>query len=93
LTEIFLESGLDRDKLYIVNAVACVPKEPRRDREMKKAVACCRPLLLSYIRKLPVATPTMVLGAWAQLALDGKEVSIAKQRGFIEYEWDLDKIR
>lgn len=88
----FVEAGLNRGNLYLINAIACVPKEPRREAEMKLAVKLCRPLLVSYLQKLPPETPTLVMGSTAQLALDGREKSVAKNRGFLEYEWDLTKV-
>lgn len=83
-------AGLIRDRLFFLNVIACVPNEPRRDKEVKKAMACCRPLLLATLAKLPPETPTLVMGTVAQQAVDQTKRSIAKLRGFVEYEWTLD---
>lgn len=88
------EAGLDRDRLFIINAIACMPNEPRREKEFKLATACCRPLLLATIAKLPPETPTLVMGGTAAAALDGHwDTSMAKTRGFIDYDWTLDDVK
>ena len=83
------EAGIQKDRLLVANAYACMPKEPRRDVEERAAVAACRPLLRSFTDKLPPTTPTLLAGKWAQLALTGAEKHLFKRRGFVDMKWDL----
>lgn len=80
-----LESaGLRRGDLLIFPAFACQPKEPRDDKDVKKAIGCCRPMRDYYFAKGNGASQ-LIMGKWANLAvgfkraLDGKESA----RGFI----------
>ena len=84
------EAGIQKDRLLVANAYACMPKEPRRDVEERAAVAACRPLLRSFTDKLDPATPTLLAGKWAQLALTGSEKGLFKKRGFVDMKWALD---
>jgi len=89
---LLLEAGLDRERLFLLNAIACLPNEPRREKEYKVAVKCCRPLMLATLARLPPETPTLVMGATALASLDLKERSVAANRGFLEYDWTLDHV-
>lgn len=91
VAEVFAEAGLDKDKLLVANAYACVPIEPRRDTEERAAVRCCRPLLRYYVDRLPPETPTLLAGKWAMLAMTGREKGLFATRGFTDREWTLDR--
>lgn len=83
------EAGIQKDRLLVANAYACMPKEPRQDKEERLAVACCRPLLRHFTAGLPATTPTLLAGKWAQLAMTGKEKGLFSSRGFVDMKWDL----
>lgn len=83
------EAGIQKDRILVANAYACMPKEPRRDTEERLAVACCRPLLRHFTAALPVETPTLLAGKWAQLAMTGSEKGLFKKRGFVDMKWTL----
>lgn len=83
------EAGIQKDRLLVANAYACTPKEPRRDSEERRAVACCRPLLRFFTGQLPPETPTMLAGKWALLAMTGREKGLFTTRGFVDMKWDL----
>ena len=83
------EAGIQKDRLLVANAYACMPKEPRRDVEERAAVACCRPLLRHFTDALPVTTPTLLAGKWALLAMTGREKGLFNSRGFVDMKWDL----
>lgn len=92
LNESLLEAGLHRDRLLIVNALCCAPKEPRRAKDLTKAVACCRPYVRQVLASVPRRTPVLTMGAAATLSLTGRVKGVAAAQGFVEYGWDLDKI-
>jgi uracil-DNA glycosylase family 4 len=80
-----LESAqLQRDKLLIFTSVACLPKEPRENKEMKKAIDCCA-AMRDYYFGLAGDVPRLIMGQWANLAvgftrpLDGRKGA----RGFL----------
>lgn len=83
------EAGIQKDRLLVANAYACMPKEPRRDVEERQAVACCRPLLRYFTDALDAKTPTLLAGKWALLAMTGKEKGLFNSRGFVDMRWDL----
>lgn len=89
MTAALEEAGIQKDRLLVANAYACTPKEPRREAEERLAVACCRPLLLHFTGALPVDTPTLLAGKWAQLAMTGKEKGLFAGRGFVDMKWSL----
>lgn len=87
------EAGIQRDRILVANAYACIPKEPRREPEERLAVACCRPLLIQTIRALPAETPVLAAGKWAKLALTGVEEGLFSGRGFVDMDWTLDDVK
>lgn len=89
MEEAMLEAGILRDRLMIAYAWACQPHEPRKELEERKAVACCRPLLLQQVAKLPTDTPTLLAGKWAMLAMTGREKGLVKNRGFVNMKWRI----
>lgn len=91
MDEVFVEAGIRRDRLFIANAWACLAHEPRKEKEEREAVKCCRPLLWSYVGKLPVTVPVMLAGKWAMLALTGREKKLMAKRGFIDAKWTIGK--
>ena len=90
MTAALEEAGIQKDRLLVANAYACMPKEPRRGVEERLAVACCRPLLRHFAAALPATTPTLLAGKWAQLAMTGSEKDLFKRRGFVDMKWDLN---
>ncbi len=89
MTETLEMAGIDKSKLLIANAFACVPNEPQRDTENRAATIACRPLLRYYTNRLPAETPTMLAGKWAMLAMTGCEKGLFATRGFRDDKWDL----
>jgi DNA polymerase len=85
LDEALHEVGLDRDDVYVTNAVKHFKWEPRGTRRLHKKpsareLAACRPWLEA---EFEVLDPQVVvcLGATAAQALLGKAFRITKQRG------------
>jgi uracil-DNA glycosylase len=92
LDEALVEAGLDRDAVYVTNAVKHFRWEPRGKRRLHKKpsarqIEACRPWLQAEI--LIVKPPAIVcLGATAAQALLGKDFRITKQRGrFHATQW------
>ncbi len=83
------EAGIQKDRLLVMNAYACTPKEPRQDKEERLAVECCRPLLSHFVAALPATTPVLLAGKWAMLAMTGKEKGLFNGRGFVDLKWTL----
>lgn len=88
----FDEAGIKRETIQIVHAYACTPTKLRKDKDERAAVTACRPLLLSALKHLDPATPTMLAGKWATLALLGKEKGLFDSRGFTDRKWSLQQI-
>jgi len=85
LDEALEEVGIDRDDVYVTNAVKHFKWEPRGTRRLHskpsaREVQACKPWLTS---ELAVIKPEMVvcLGATAAQALMGKEFRITRSRG------------
>lgn len=79
-------AGLDRAKLAILNATACIPKQPKDENEMREATVCCRPAFFSQLYALSPDLPVFAMGTWAYFALMMKEPAkggMMKARGFI----------
>jgi DNA polymerase len=81
------EAGLDRDEVYVTNAVKHFKFEERGKRRIHKKpraseVAACRPWLEA---EMMIVKPKLIvaLGATAALAVAGKEIAITKERGRI----------
>lgn len=87
----FDEAGIDRSRLFIVNAYACAAKEPRRDKEERQATNCCKPLLKWQLRHITADTPVMILGKWAKLGLIGDEDGVFAGRGFVDKKWNINE--
>ncbi len=84
-----LSNGLQRARLFIINVVACQPVGPKSDASMKQATECCRPFVLSQIRKFGQTPNVLTLGGWAYYSLHGHKLSLDRGRGFLR-EWKLD---
>ena len=88
-----LTVGLKRANLYLCNAIACQPKGPKSEINMKQATNCCRPFLRKQLeifrkrRKLPV----FVMGTWAYFSVYGDKLrgGILGGRGFIR-KWSFN---
>ena len=85
LNEALEEAGIDRDEVYVTNAVKHFRWEPRGKRRLHKKptarqVAACRPWLHAEIL---VVKPQVIvcLGATAAQAMMGPSFRITKQRG------------
>lgn len=90
MSEVLLEAGIQKEKLLVANAFACMANEPQRDTENRRATEACRPLLRYYTDKLPPGTPTMLAGKWAMLAMTGREKGLFSTRGFRDDAWTLN---
>lgn len=82
--------GLDRDRLVLINAIACKPKEPKTQADMSHAVKCCQPLFWYQLRHVDPTTPTLICGKWAALAACSTSKGVLAGRGFV-YEHYLLK--
>jgi len=86
------EAGIDRDEVFVTNAVKHFKWEPRGKRRLhkkpsSKELAACRPWLEA---ELSVVMPTFLvaLGATAAKALYGNDFRVTKQRGkLFETQW------
>lgn len=83
------EAGIERSKLLIATAYACMAEEPKRLKDERAATNACRPLLLQQLAQTPPATPTLLAGKWALLAMTGKEKGLFTTRGFVDKKWRL----
>ena len=83
------EAGIERSKLLIATAYACQAEEPKRLKDERAATNACRPLLLQQLAQTPPATPTLLAGKWALLAMTGKEKGLFTTRGFVDKKWRL----
>lgn len=91
LNRALLRAGLLRERLRIINAVACKPLEPKTPADMHKAVVACQPLFWDQLKGVPPETPTLVCGRWARLAVTGKSKGVGTVRGFIDEEFRLER--
>lgn len=74
--------GLDRSKLFVVNAVLCAPSE-KNSRRMKRAVQCCAPAFELQVRGKE-HLHRLAMGRYAALALGYTKLGkLEKARGFI----------
>ena len=85
LNKAFAEAGIDREKIYVTNAVKHFNWEPRGKRRIHKKpnageIAACRPWLDAEIARL---RPEVIvcLGATAAQALLGKDFRVTQHRG------------
>jgi DNA polymerase len=85
LDKALVEAGIDRDEVYVTNAVKHFKWEPKGKRRIHKKpnareIAACRPWLDA---ELSVLKPTVVvcLGATAAQTLLGKDFRVSQQRG------------
>jgi uracil-DNA glycosylase len=85
LNKAFAEAGIDREKIYVTNAVKHFNWEPRGKRRIHKKpsageIAACRPWLDAEIERL---RPEVIvcLGATAAQALLGKDFRVTQHRG------------
>ncbi len=89
LNKALAEAGIDRDKVYITNAVKHFNWEPRGKRRIHKKpnsgeIAACRPWLDAEISRLQPKV-IVCLGATAAQALLGKSFRVTQHRGeFVE---------
>ena len=79
------EAGLDRERVYITNAVKHFKFEPRGKRRIHqkpdyKEILACRPWLEGELEAVEART-VVALGATAAHALLGRTVTIGKERG------------
>lgn len=75
--------GMERDRLVLICAIACKPKEPKTQADMAHAVKACQPLFWYQLRHVKPTTPTLICGKWGALAALGKTKGVLAGRGFI----------
>jgi len=94
LDESFVAAKLNRARLFIVNAIACLPRLPKSEADMRRAADCCRPALIAQLERLKNVNelPVFCAGKWAVYGLTGDFRGMKTQRGFIK-EWDFEKTR
>ena len=85
LDQALVAAGIDRDEVYVTNAVKHFKWEPRGKRRIHqkpnaREIAACRPWLEA---ELSVVKPTVIvaLGATAAQALFGRSFKVTKMRG------------
>lgn len=83
LNRVLLDAGLVREKLLILNTIACKPTEPKMERDMRRAIRACRPLFWAQLADVHPDTPTLICGKWAHFAVYNREKGVMKRRGFI----------
>jgi DNA polymerase len=79
------EAGIDRDDVFVTNAVKHFKHEPRGKRRLHKTpvaseVSACR-WWLDQERRLLKPAVTLALGATASLAVFGRKVAVTQERG------------
>src|ERR1041385_277556 len=85
LDKALVEAGIDRDEVYVTNAVKHFKWEPKGKRRIHKKpnageTAACRPWLEAELELLKPEV-LVCLGATAAQALLGKEFRVSQQRG------------
>ena len=85
LDKALVEAGIDRDQVYLTNAVKHFNWEERGKRRIHKKpkaseIAACRPWLLAEIARLKPQV-IVCLGATAAQALLGRDFRVTKHRG------------
>lgn len=92
LDKALAEAGVDRDTVYVTNAVKHFRFEERGKRRIHKKpggghISACRPWLEAEINRLQPET-IVCLGATAAQSLAGRDVRITKDRGkWLETTW------
>jgi uracil-DNA glycosylase family 4 len=86
-----IEAGLQRHRLFLVNATCCRPPKGKTEAMMQRAVKCCRPVLVEQLKRFGVDLPTFAMGKWAYLGLTGKDESVGDNRGFINKQFKLPR--
>jgi uracil-DNA glycosylase family protein len=93
LDEALQAAGIDRDRVYVTNAVKHFKWEPRGKRRIHKTPNRAEVLACSYWfdRELTIVRPRIVvaLGGTAAKALLGPKVQVTKSRGQF-LEWDRE---
>ena len=89
LNRVLLDAGLIREKLFILNAVACRPTEAKTEADMRRAVVACQPLFWAQLATVPADTPALICGKWAHFAATLEEKGVMKRRGFVNKRFQL----
>lgn len=86
LDESFLRAKLPRAKLFIVNAIACLPTLAKSEADMRRAADRCRPALIAQLSRLANVNtlPVFAAGKWALYGLTGDFKGMKNHRGFIK---------
>lgn len=79
---------LVRSRLYVVNAMCCMPTT-HKEQDMRKAATCCKPALLNQLAPFDEQTPVFAMGKWAMFGMTGKDRGIASSRGFVRPEYEI----
>ncbi len=79
------EAGIDREEVYVTNAVKHFKHEPRGKRRLHKTpvaseISACR-WWLDQERRLVKPKVTLALGASASLGVLGRKVAVTQERG------------
>ncbi|MCA0368677.1 MAG: UdgX family uracil-DNA binding protein [Proteobacteria bacterium] len=96
LDQALAEAGLDRDALYLTNAVKHFKHEPRGKRRLHKTpnageVQACR-WWLDHERRLVKPRLILALGATAGLAVLGRKVAVQTERGAVMTQADGTRV-
>lgn len=96
LDQAMVEAGLDRDALYLTNAVKHFKHEPRGKRRLHKTpnageVQACR-WWLDHERRLVKPRLILALGATAGLAVLGRKVAVQTERGAVMTQADGTRV-
>lgn len=93
MNQALLDVGIMREQLFIINAIGCRPNESKSQMTMRQAVKCCAPLFWHYLKQFNPATPVLVCGKWAGLAVDGRGKKVMHERGFPNLGFVLERPR
>ena len=96
LDQAMVEAGLDRDALYLTNAVKHFKHEPRGKRRLHKTpsageVQACR-WWLDHERRLVKPRLILALGATAGLAVLGRKFAVQTERGAVMTQADGTRV-
>jgi len=91
LDNAFIAVKLNRAKLFVVNAICCMPPRSKSEVQMRRAADRCRPALLAQLLELSNTEHVFAAGKWAAYALTGETKGMNKRRGFVR-EFSLEKM-
>jgi len=89
LDNAFIAVGINRAKLFVVNAICCQPPRSKSEVQMRRAADRCRPALLAQLLELDRVEHVFAAGKWAAYSLMGETKGMNKRRGFVR-EFSLE---